>query len=168
MSGPSGDGGWMNARLVLAGAAVTAWALDLGTKTWAATSLDDRTIAVFGGRLLLRESRNPGAAFSVGTGQTVLISLFALAVVIAVALHAPRVTAPWAGLGWGLIGGGAAGNLTDRLFRTPGPLRGHVVDWLDLGWFPSFNAADSAITVGAVLLVLLSLREGRKPVAQAS
>jgi signal peptidase II len=75
-------------------------------------------------------------------------------------------------VGLGLILGGAAGNLGDRLFRSPGPLRGHVVDWLSLlapdgSVWPVFNIADSAIVVGGALLVLLAALgrdyDGRRP-----
>jgi signal peptidase II len=57
-----------------------------------------------------------------------------------------------------LMLGGALGNLSDRLFRSPGPLRGHVVDWIELPHWPVFNIADSAIVVGGLLAVLLALR----------
>lgn len=61
-------------------------------------------------------------------------------------------------IGLGLVLGGAIGNLTDRLFRAPGPLRGHVVDFIQVGsWWPTFNVADSAVVCGAVLLVVLTL-----------
>ena len=152
----------MSPRLVFAVGLLSAWALDVATKVWAATSLTDRTIALVGGRLLLRESRNTGAAFSIGAGQTVLISLVGIVVVSAILLHQRRVTSRAAAAGWGLVAGGATGNLTDRLLRDPGPLRGGVVDWIDLGWFPSFNAADSAITIGAVLLLLATVRDERR------
>lgn len=141
---------------------LVAWGLDVATKVWAAAELDTRTISVLGGRLLLRESRNTGAAFSIGTGSTVLISLVGIAVVAGILVYVRRVTSPAMAVGLGLIAGGALGNLTDRFFRSPGPLRGGVVDWIDLGWFPSFNAADSAITVGAVLMLLTSYVQERR------
>ena len=144
-------------RQLYLGTAAAALIVDQATKAWAATALHGHPRSVFGGRLLLRESRNPGAAFSIATGQTVLISLLAIAAVIAMLVAAHRATSPATQIAWGLVAGGAAGNLIDRLFRTPGPLRGHVVDWLDLGWFPSVNAADSAITLGVLLLLTLSL-----------
>ena len=148
----------MTPRRAFVAALIAAWALDIATKAWAATSLTERTIELFGGRLFLRESRNTGAAFSLGTGQTVLISLIAIGIVAVIIRHVRTVTSSAAAVAWGLIAGGATGNLTDRLLRDPGPLRGGVVDWIDLGWFPSFNAADSAITVGVALLLLLSFR----------
>ena len=152
----------MTARLAFCAAAAVAWALDVATKVWAVAELDDRSIGLFGGRLLLRESRNTGAAFSIGTGSTVLISLVGVVVVVGILLYVRRVSSPAMAVGLGLVAGGALGNLTDRLFRSPGPLRGGVVDWLDLGWFPSFNAADTAITIGVVLLLLASHVEERR------
>ena len=152
----------MTVRTAFCVATFLAWALDVVTKVWAAAELDDRPVALFGGRLLLLESRNTGAAFSIGTGSTVLISLVGMVVVIGILLYVRRVSSPAMAVGLGLVAGGALGNLTDRLFRSPGPLRGGVVDWLDLGWFPSFNAADSAITVGAGLLLLASHLEERR------
>ena len=152
----------MTPRRVFAVALLSAWALDVVTKVWAVTSLTDRAITLLGGRLLLRESRNTGAAFGIGTAQTVLISVVAIGVVAAILVHLRTVASRAVAAGWGLVAGGATGNLTDRLLRDPGPLRGGVVDWIDLGWFPSFNAADSAITVGVVLLLLATARENRR------
>jgi signal peptidase II len=56
-----------------------------------------------------------------------------------------------------MILGGAMGNLVDRFFRSPGPLRGHVVDFLSVGWWPVFNVADPSVVGGAILLVTLSV-----------
>lgn len=142
--------------LVVAAVAVAAATVDLATKSAAARWLDDRTVEVAFG-LVLRESRNPGAAFSLATDRTLLLSLAAAAVLVFIAVHARGVRSRPYAVGLGLVAGGAAGNLVDRVFRAPGPLRGAVVDWIDFGWFPSFNLADTAITLGAALLVLLSL-----------
>ena len=68
-----------------------------------------------------------------------------------------RLVSPWWAVGLGMILGGALGNLMDRFFRSPGPLRGHVVDFLSIGWWPVFNVADPAVVGGAILLVGLSL-----------
>jgi signal peptidase II len=67
----------------------------------------------------------------------------------------------WA-IGLGLVLAGALGNLADRIFRSPGPLRGHVVDFISAfrpygEGFAVFNLADSAITCGAILIVLMAL-----------
>jgi len=60
-----------------------------------------------------------------------------------------------------LVLGGALGNLCDRIFRSPGFLRGHVVDFVAVGWWPVFNVADSCVTIGAILLIVRSLRPPR-------
>jgi signal peptidase II len=116
---------------------------------------------LLGGGLYLVVYRNSGAAFSMATGLTWLLSLIALGVVVAIIRLAPRLrSSPWA-FGLGLVLGGALGNLVDRLLRAPGPLRGHVVDFLSLlapdgSVWPVFNLADSAIVCGGAVLVLLA------------
>jgi signal peptidase II len=65
-------------------------------------------------------------------------------------------------IGMGLVIGGAAGNLVDRLFRGDAWLRGSVVDFIDFQWFPIFNVADIAINVGAGLLILNSVLASRR------
>ncbi|MEJ5944496.1 signal peptidase II [Pseudokineococcus basanitobsidens] len=101
---------------------------------------------------------NPGAAFSLATGLTWVLTVVAVGVVVAVVLVARRIGSR----GWvaalGLLLGGALGNLTDRLLREPGFAQGHVVDFLRLPRWPVFNLADAAIVVGAVLVVVLTFR----------
>ena len=63
------------------------------------------------------------------------------------------------GFAIGLVLGGAVGNLLDRIFRGDGFLNGKVIDFIDFDFFPTFNAADSAITIGAILAVLLAFRK---------
>jgi signal peptidase II len=123
-----------------------------------ATIRRDERIHVIGDVLQLTHTRNGGAAFSVGTGATVLFSLVALAVIVVIARQARRlVSRPWA-VTLGLLLGGALGNVVDRLFRAPGPFRGQVVDWIQLPHWPVFNIADSAIVVGGCIAVLLASR----------
>lgn len=114
-------------------------------------------IEVFGDVVTLRLVRNPGAAFSMATGMTWLLTVVAVAVVVGVIKIGRTLRSPWWALGLGLVLGGALGNLIDRFFRAPGPFQGHVVDFVSVGWWPVFNVADSSIVCGAILLVVLSL-----------
>ncbi len=148
------------ALLALLGAIVVVVVLaDQATKAWALATLDPgvRT-PVLGDLLGLQVIRNPGAALSIATGMTWVLTVVAVGVVVVVLRVAPRIrSAAWAAT-LGLLLGGALGNLADRLFRAPGVGRGHVVDFLAYGsWFIG-NVADIAIVGAAVLLVLLVLR----------
>ncbi|HEY8045258.1 MAG TPA: signal peptidase II [Streptosporangiaceae bacterium] len=139
--------------------AATVFVADLVSKTVVVATLSDRApLRLLGGLLTLRELRNSGAAFSIGTSVTVVFTLIALGVIVAILRTARRLRSiPWA-VTLGLLLGGAAGNLGDRLFRSPGFLRGHVVDWIELPHWPVFNVADSCIVCGGVLAVLLAAR----------
>ncbi|MGW4353886.1 signal peptidase II [Nocardia sp. NPDC004582] len=132
--------------------------LDLLTKTIVvATMTPGKPIDLIGDWARLTLVRNPGAAFSMATGMTWALTLIAAAVVIGVIRIGRTLRSlPWA-IGLGLVLGGALGNLIDRLFRAPGPLQGHVVDFVAVGWWPVFNVADSAIVCGAILLVALTV-----------
>jgi signal peptidase II len=115
-------------------------------------------LRLLGGLLTLRVLRNSGAAFSIGTSMTFVFSLIAVGVIVAILRTARRLRSiPWA-VTLGLLLGGAAGNLGDRIFRSPGPFRGYVVDWIQLPHWPVFNIADSCIVCGGVLAVLLAAR----------
>ena len=120
------------------------------------------SVRLLGGALYLVQARNSGAAFSLGTGATVLLTVIALVVVGVIVRAARRLrSAGWA-VALGLVLGGALGNLVDRFFRAPAPGRGHVVDWISLfaddgHVWPIFNLADSCIVVGGCLAVLISL-----------
>jgi signal peptidase II len=146
-------------RGVFLAAAAVVVALDQVSKHWALAALDDGPIDLVGS-LRLNLTFNDGAAFSLGSGRSSWIALIAL-VVVAVILKlgwtADRRL--WAA-GLGVILGGALGNLTDRLLRAgDGLLGGHVVDFVDLQWWPVFNVADVALWVGIGLLLLSSWRE---------
>lgn len=143
---------------------VLAYAADLVTKVLAVRHLPGRApVTLVPEVLQLTLVRNPGAAFGMATGFTVVLSLIAVAVCIVVVRMAPRLRdATWAAA-LGLLLGGAVGNLTDRLFRSPGPLRGHVVDFLQFAHFPFidfpvFNVADFCITVAAALIAWQAFR----------
>ena len=142
--------------LVVALAALT---LDVVTKVIVVAELEhDKPIRLLGGLITLTVSRNSGAAFSIGTGMTFVFTMIATGVVIAILRTARRLRSlPWA-ISLGLLLGGAAGNLVDRILRSPAPLQGHVVDWIEWPNFPVFNLADSAIVCGGTLAVLLAAR----------
>ena len=123
-----------------------------------ATLRENAPVRVIGSLLQLDYLRNPGAAFSLGAdGYTVVFTLIAAAVIVAILRMARTLASrPWA-VALGLLLGGALGNLTDRIARSPGPLRGWVVDWIQLPHWPVFNLADSAICCGGALMVLLTV-----------
>jgi signal peptidase II len=145
-------------RLLLAVAAGI-FGADLVTKTIVVATLSDRApVRLLGGLLTLRVLRNSGAAFSIGTSMTAVFTLIAVVVIVSILRTARRLRSlAWA-VTLGLLLGGATGNLGDRLFRSPGPLRGHVVDWIELPHWPVFNVADSAIVCGGILAVLIAAR----------
>ncbi|HEY1992552.1 MAG TPA: signal peptidase II [Gammaproteobacteria bacterium] len=102
---------------------------------------------------------NTGAAFSMLAGQPgwqrwffVILALVIVVLIVAWLLRMPPDRDRWIAAGVALVAGGAVGNLWDRM------LTGYVVDFLQFHWqgwfFPAFNVADSAITVGAIMLVL--------------
>lgn len=117
---------------------------------------------VLGGLVYLSLIRNAGAAWSIGTGVTWVLAVIACVIVVVIIRMASKLrSGMWAAC-LGLILGGALGNLADRIFRSPGFMRGHVVDFVsvfgpDAQYFPVFNVADSAITIGGVLLVVTAL-----------
>lgn len=102
---------------------------------------------------------NPGAAFSMGENSTWLFTCIQIAFILGVAIYSPKVTDRWVAVGLALIAGGAAGNLTDRLFREPQFFLGHVVDFISVGNFAVFNIADSAITIGVIVFVVAMFTE---------
>ena len=144
---------------VLAAVAVAVLAVDQVSKIAVVARLEGhQPVDVLDGVLTLRVIRNAGAAFGFAAGLTVVFSLVAVGVALAIVRTARRLQSlPWA-VTLGLLLGGAVGNLCDRLFRAPGPLQGHVVDFLELPHWPVFNLADAAIVAGGALAVLLAVR----------
>lgn len=140
--------------LVLAIAAVWVSA-DQISKTIAEDVLSDGSTRPFIGELLqFHLTYNPGAAFSMGTGSTGLLTILAVAVCSVIVWNARRLGSLGWAIGLGLLLGGALGNLIDRLTREPGALRGHVVDMINYNdWFVG-NVADMALTGAAVLIVV--------------
>ncbi len=155
--------------------ALCVWALDQATKAWVIATLPlGRREEVVPGLFRLVHNRNRGIAFGLfdsagGAGQVILTVVVVVVIgVIAVHLWRSRGTL-LATVGLAAVLGGALGNLTDRLAR------GEVVDFLEayLRWggrehaWPAFNVADSAITVGAILVILAELLAGRKHAADS-
>jgi signal peptidase II len=150
----------VGALVLIAAVAAVVYGLDQGSKYLITQNLDKGDVVpVLGELLQLRFVTNSGAAFSLGSGFTWILSIVAAGIVVFAIWFAPRIRSlAWASL-LGLVLGGGLGNLTDRLFREPGFGVGHVVDFLQIYAFPAiFNVADIAVVAGAVLFVLLSLR----------
>lgn len=114
-------------------------------------------INVVGDTVRLVLIRNSGAAFSLGTDLTVVFSVIASVVVLALLWFSRRIHSTWWAWGLGLILGGAAGNLVDRYVRAPGILEGHVVDFISVGWWPVFNVADSSLVAGVIVIAVTVL-----------
>jgi signal peptidase II len=158
--------------------AVLALAADIASKVSIVATVrpTDTPVRLLGGALYIVQARNSGAAFSVGTGATIGLTIVSLVVVVVIIRAARRLTSALWAVALGLVLGGALGNLTDRIFRAPSIGKGHVVDWISLfandgHVWPIFNIADSCICVGGALAVLQSVRgvdfNGRRAAAKA-
>lgn len=138
-------------------------AIDIVTKVIVVATLHgSEPVRTLGGAVYLQLVRNPGAAFGMATGMTWVLALAAIAVVVVISWLARKLRSVGWAIGLGLILAGALGNLVDRIFRAPGPLQGHVVDFVsvfapDGDVWPVFNVADASLCVGVALLVLLSV-----------
>ena len=145
-------------RVTFAVAAVVVL-LDQLTKYLVVRNLEGQPpVQVIGTWLQFEYLRNPGAAFSFGTGFTFVFTAIAATVVVVIVRTSRKLgSLAWAVALGGLLGG-AVGNLIDRLFRDPGFLRGHVVDFISVPHFAIFNVADSAIVCSSILMVILALR----------
>ncbi len=150
-----GQGAARGNRALFAGLVASVVVVDQLTKWAALEGLADGPVQV--GPVQLRLVHNDGSAFGLAGGSTTAISLVALAVTVVVGRAGWRSGRTLPTVGYGLVASGAVGNLVDRAARTgEGLLGGRVVDFVDIGAWPVFNVADSAITVGAALLVLCS------------
>jgi signal peptidase II len=146
-------------RLLFVLVAVAAYALDLVTKILAVGHLTPGDpVDVVGGLLRLDLVRNPGAAFSTGTSYTLILSVIAVVAAGVVIRFGSRLgDRTWA-IALGMLLAGVCGNLTDRMFREPGFLRGHVVDFLELPHWPVFNVADMLIDSAVALIFVQTWR----------
>ncbi|MGW6209707.1 signal peptidase II [Streptomyces sp. NPDC055089] len=145
--------------ILLFSVAVLAYLLDLGSKMLVVAKLEHQEpIEIFGDWLRFDAIRNAGAAFGLGEAFTIIFTIIAATVIVVIARLARKLySLPWA-IALGLLLGGALGNLTDRIFRSPGVFEGAVVDFIAPAHFAVFNLADSAIVCGGILIVLLSFK----------
>jgi signal peptidase II len=143
-------------------AALAGVVADQLTKTWAEHRLSGGRIIHIVGSLRLALNYNSGMAFSRARGFGPVIGTVGLVVVVVLIAGLRQAGSRASALALGLVAGGAVGNIADRLFRSDGGfLRGEVIDFVDLQWWPVFNVADAAIVVGGLLMVLLAWRSGR-------
>lgn len=155
--------------------ALIVYGLDQLSKYLISTNLvEGQQVQVLGEVLQFHFVKNSGAAFSLASGSTWIFSIAASAVTVFIILFARRIRSRGWAILFGMLLGGTAGNLTDRLFREPGFGVGHVVDFIRVAGFPAiFNIADSFIVASMGLFVILTIRGvgldgrrlSRKPVA---
>jgi signal peptidase II len=143
---------------VLAGTALLGIGLDQAAKALVVATLEGKPpVRVIGQVLTIDVSRNSGAAFGFAPAETVLFTCMAVAVAVLIVIKVPQLHSTGWAAALGLLLAGAIGNLCDRLLRAPGIGRGAVVDFIDLQHFADFNIADSCLTCGTALMVLLAL-----------
>lgn len=122
------------------------------------------------GPVYLRLTFNRGAAFSLGSGAPPAVDVLAVLLALAIAWASARAVMnggrPAVLVGLGLVMGGALSNLADRFV---GGHHGAVVDFIQLvGWWPIFNIADAAITIGAVMVAASLVLPGRPGARRSS
>lgn len=149
----------------LFGTAAVVYLLDRLSKAWAEAALRD-PIEVIPGVLQFRFVTNPGGAFSLGRAAPWFFAGATLVVSVVIVATAFRRRSGLQAVALGLVLGGALGNLTDRIVRAPG-LRGEVIDFIDVGFWPVFNVADMGVVCGAILLLVSSVRAPREDAAEA-
>jgi signal peptidase II len=138
--------------------AVTAFLIfvtDYLTKVAAVSFLGDGPVKVFGNFLKLELLYNTGAAFSLATSRTILLSSFGIITGAGILYFGSKIDSVRWAISLGSVLGGIFGNLSDRIFRSPGGLQGPVVDWISIAHWPTFNIADSAVVIGIFSIVSL-------------
>ncbi|GAA4194188.1 hypothetical protein GCM10022288_29260 [Gryllotalpicola kribbensis] len=159
----------VRAIVVLAAVAVFVLLVDQVAKALVLAHLTEgEQVPVLGNLLVFLFTRNPGAAFSIGTGSTWIFTIIAIGVFAFVIWYARRIRTVWWAIVFGLLLGGLLGNLYDRLFRPPGFGQGEVIDFIKIPLLPAiFNLADSAIVAAMALFLILTLLgvglDGRRP-----
>jgi signal peptidase II len=149
----------LRARRLFIIISIITFALDLITKNWAETALQNREpIRVLGDFLKFTYATNPGAAFNFATNATVVLSSLKLCVAAFIIYYMTKaVDTRWA-TGLALLFGGVAGNLFDRATRAPGNWQGEVIDWIQVPHWPVFNIADSAIVCAGIYMTYLAVK----------
>lgn len=156
---PDGRSDRRTGRPVLVTAIVLGVVLaDQLSKLWAVRQLAEAPVSIIGDDVSFELTRNTGSAFSLFQAFTPLLALIAVGVAVLLVREVRRSRETLMIVGLSLVLGGALGNLADRVFRSPGFLKGAVVDFVHVGRFPTFNIADSAITIGAALIVIWAIR----------
>lgn len=156
----------LRSYLIAVSVALAIVAADLVTKRIAAVSFVDERISVIPGVLWFTYHENPGASFSMfqNGGPFLAVAAVVAVTIVLVTLRTPRPTAEV--IAFGLIMGGATGNLVDRIFRAEDLLDGKVIDWIQFPNFPIFNIADSAVTVSVVILFIAAWLQSRSPATE--
>lgn len=153
----SRSGGWRLPVAIALGVVIA----DQWTKHWAVTSLGPQRVIELFWTLQFNLAFNNGMAFGQGRGFGPVIGVVATLVIVYLLISLRNESSRMSMIGMGLVIGGAAGNLVDRLFRGDAWLNGAVVDFIDFQWFPIFNIADIAVNLGAALLILSSIITSR-------
>ncbi|MFP7760303.1 signal peptidase II [Marisediminicola sp. LYQ85] len=150
----------VRALVVLASIAVAVYLSDQVSKYLVVENLElGRPVQILGEALEFVYVKNPGAAFSLASGSTWIFSIAASVVTVIIVVLARRIrSTSWAVL-FGMLLGGTVGNLTDRLVREPSIGLGHVVDFIQVAYFPAvFNIADIFIVSSMGLFIILTVR----------
>lgn len=148
--------------LLFWGIGVTGIVADQASKAWAERTLEGRgTVRVVGDLFGWHLTYNPGAAFSMGTAFTEVLSVIAICAVVAILFFSRQLGSTGWSIGLGFLLAGVGGNLIDRLTRDPGFLEGHVVDFMALPNWPIFNLADVCINVAAAVIIVQVIRGSR-------
>lgn len=143
-------------------------AIDQLTKHWALGRLGDGDEIHVIWTLQFNLAFNSGMAFGRAQGLGPVIAVVATVVIVWLLVSFRRASSRLSTVAVGLVIGGAAGNLADRVFRGGEVLRGSVVDFIDFQWFPIFNVADVAINVGGALLIIGFVRDARRGSGEVS
>ncbi len=106
-----------------------------------------------------RYTLNSGAAFSLFSSSSVYVALIAAATVVVLIVFSIKTYSVLQAIGFGLIIGGAISNLSDRVFRH---LNNSVIDFIYTKYWPTFNVADSCITIGIVVIIISYIRNESK------